>query len=123
MARPPTFAVIILIGVPWPQDATRRVTYAVRSASGHGADTIDRARSATWIRSAAKTWVPDHVNERHQSCRYRAHPVCERGYIEMAGRNVEVMWLTCRLVPDHKTITDFRKDNGSAIKPGLRAIY
>jgi transposase len=33
-----------------------------------------------------------------------------------AGRNVEVMWLTCRLVPDHKTIADFRKDNGAAIK-------
>ena len=26
-----------------------------------------------------------------------------------AGRNVEVMWLTGRLVPDHKTIADFRK--------------
>jgi transposase len=25
-----------------------------------------------------------------------------------AGRNVEVMWLTGRLVPDHKTIADFR---------------
>src|SRR5262252_9648885 len=33
-----------------------------------------------------------------------------------AGRNVEVMWLTGRLVPDHKNIADFRKDNGSAIK-------
>ena len=32
-----------------------------------------------------------------------------------AGRNVEVMWLTRRLVPDHKTIADFRKDNGAAI--------
>ncbi len=32
-----------------------------------------------------------------------------------AGRNVEVMWLTRRLVPDHKTIADFRKDNGPAI--------
>jgi transposase len=21
-----------------------------------------------------------------------------------AGRNIEVMWLTCRLIPDHKTI-------------------
>ena len=31
-----------------------------------------------------------------------------------AGRNVEVMWLLCRLVPDHKTIADFRKDNGAA---------
>src|SRR4029450_5666479 len=33
-----------------------------------------------------------------------------------AGRNVEVMWLTSRLVPDHKTIADFRKDNGPAIR-------
>ena len=33
-----------------------------------------------------------------------------------AGRNVEVMWLTGRLVPDHKTIADFRKDYGSAIR-------
>ena len=33
-----------------------------------------------------------------------------------AGRNVEVMWLTRRLVPDHKTIADFRKDNGRAIR-------
>src|ERR1700732_2706282 len=33
-----------------------------------------------------------------------------------AGRNVEVMWLTGRLVPDHKTIADFRKDSGPAIK-------
>jgi transposase len=33
-----------------------------------------------------------------------------------ALHNVEVMWLTGRLVPDHKTIADFRRDNGGAIK-------
>jgi transposase len=33
-----------------------------------------------------------------------------------AARNVEVMWLTGRLAPDHKTIADFRKDNGRAIR-------
>src|SRR5512139_1285746 len=33
-----------------------------------------------------------------------------------AGRNVEVMWLLGRLAPDHKTITDFRKDNGLALR-------
>jgi len=33
-----------------------------------------------------------------------------------ALRNVEVMWLTGRLAPDHKTIADFRKDNGGAIR-------
>src|SRR5512132_2310720 len=33
-----------------------------------------------------------------------------------AGRNLEVMWLLGRLAPDHKTIADFRKDNGPAIR-------
>jgi transposase len=33
-----------------------------------------------------------------------------------ARRNVELMWLTERLSPDHKTIADFRKDNGQAIR-------
>jgi transposase len=33
-----------------------------------------------------------------------------------AGHNVEVMWLVGQLVPDHKTIADFRKDNGGAIR-------
>ena len=33
-----------------------------------------------------------------------------------ASRNVEVMWLLGRLAPDHKTIADFRKDDGPAIK-------
>jgi len=33
-----------------------------------------------------------------------------------AQRNVELMWLTGRLMPDFKTIADFRKDNGQAIR-------
>ena len=33
-----------------------------------------------------------------------------------AGRNIELMWLLGRLVPDHKTIADFRKENGAAIR-------
>ncbi len=33
-----------------------------------------------------------------------------------AARNVEVMWLLGRLIPDHKTIADFRKDNGPALR-------
>src|SRR3954462_6358600 len=32
-----------------------------------------------------------------------------------AGRNLEVIWLLGRLVPDDKVIADFRKDNGPAI--------
>lgn len=37
-----------------------------------------------------------------------------------AGRNVEVMWLTGRLTPDFKTIADFRRDNGPAIRAVCR---
>jgi transposase len=33
-----------------------------------------------------------------------------------AGRNVELMWLLSRLVPDHKTIADFRRENGFALR-------
>ena len=39
------------------------------------------------------------------------------------GRNLELIWLTGRLAPDFKTIADFRRDNGPAIRkvcPQLR---
>ena len=35
-------------------------------------------------------------------------------------RNVELMWLTGRLAPDFKTIADFRRDNGRAIRSACR---
>ena len=34
-------------------------------------------------------------------------------------RNVELIWLTCRLFPDFKTIADFRKEN----KKGIKQIF
>jgi transposase/uncharacterized small protein (DUF1192 family) len=37
-------------------------------------------------------------------------------------RNIELIWLTGRLAPDHKTIADFRKDNGGAIVKVCRAF-
>ncbi len=37
-----------------------------------------------------------------------------------ARRNVELMWLTQRLTPDFKTIADFRRDNGRAIRNACR---
>jgi Transposase and inactivated derivatives len=33
-----------------------------------------------------------------------------------AQRNIELMWLTGRLAPDFKTIANFRRDNGNAIR-------
>lgn len=37
-----------------------------------------------------------------------------------AGRNVEVMWLTGKLAPDFKTIADFRRDNGEAVRAACK---
>ena len=37
-----------------------------------------------------------------------------------AQRNVELMWLTGRLAPDFKTIANFRRDNGRAIRAVCR---
>jgi transposase len=34
-------------------------------------------------------------------------------------RNLELMWLTDRLMPDFKTIANFRKDNGKAIRVSI----
>src|SRR5438270_14062633 len=34
-----------------------------------------------------------------------------------ASRNLEVIWLLGRVVADDKTVADFRKENGTAIRP------
>ena len=53
-----------------------------------------------------KIYVYGYLNRIHSSRRLERE----------AGRNVELMWLTGRLQPDFKTIADFRKDNGEAIR-------
>ena len=53
-----------------------------------------------------KLYIYGYLNRVHSSRRLERE----------AGRNLEVLWLTGRLVPDHKTIADFRKDNGPAIR-------
>lgn len=37
-------------------------------------------------------------------------------------RNVEVMWLLGRLAPDHKTIADFRRNNGKGLRAACAAF-
>src|SRR5213592_4287462 len=37
-------------------------------------------------------------------------------------RNIELVWLTGHLAPDFKTIADFRKDNGEAIREVCRTF-
>src|SRR3978361_1680894 len=57
-----------------------------------------------------KIYVYGHLN-RVQSSR-RLERECQR--------NIELVWLTGRLMPDFKTIADFRKDNGEAIRQVCR---
>ena len=49
-------------------------------------------------------------------CGYLNRVQSSRRLEREAWRKVEVMWLPRRLVPDHRTIADFRKDNGEAIR-------
>jgi len=44
-----------------------------------------------------------------------------RGLEKECKRNIELMWLIKGLVPDHNTISNFRKDNPKAIKKVFRA--
>ena len=53
-----------------------------------------------------KLYIYGYLNQVHSSRRLERE----------AGRNLEVMWLLGRLVPDDKVIADFRKDNGPAIR-------
>jgi hypothetical protein len=53
---------------------------------------------------------------KHHICGYLNRVQSSRRLEREAGRNVEVMWLAGRLVLDHKTIADFRKENGPAIR-------
>ena len=53
-----------------------------------------------------KLYIYGYLNRVHSSRRLERE----------AGRNVEVMWLVGRLAPDHKTIADFRRDYGAAIR-------
>jgi transposase len=63
-------------------------------------------RSAYDPASLLKIYIYGYLNRIQSSRRLE----CE------TQRNVELIWLTGRLTPDFKTIADFRKDNGKAIR-------
>ena len=77
--------------------------------TGLGFDGVDPAatgRPSYHPTALLKLYIYGYLNRVHSSRRLENE----------AGRNVEVMWLLTRLAPDHKTIADFRKDNGPGIK-------
>ena len=71
-----------------------------------GIDPAATGRPAYHPATMLKLYIYGYLNRVHSSRRLERE----------AGRNLEVIWLLGRLAPDHKTIADFRKDNGAAIK-------
>ena len=76
------------------------------SGLGFKSEPAETGRPGYHPRTMLKLYVYGYLNQVHSSRRLERE----------AQRNVELMWLTGRLAPDHKTIANFRKDNGEAIR-------
>jgi len=76
------------------------------SGLGFKTEPNDTGRPAYHPSTMLKIYVYGYLNRVQSSRRLERE----------AQRNIELMWLTERLAPDFKTIADFRKDNGIAIR-------
>ena len=76
------------------------------SGLGFKAEAAETGRPGYHPRTMLKIYVYGYLNQVQSSRRLERE----------AQRNVELMWLTGRLAPDFKTIADFRKNNGEAIR-------
>jgi len=76
------------------------------SGLGFKTEPSDTGRPAYHPSTMLKIYVYGYLNRVQSSRRLERE----------AQRNIELMWLTERLAPDFKTIADFRKDNGEAIR-------
>ncbi len=76
------------------------------SGLGFKTEANDTGRPAYHPSTMLKIYVYGYLNRVQSSRRLERE----------AQRNVELMWLTGRLAPDFKTIADFRKNNGEAIR-------
>jgi transposase len=68
------------------------------------------------IKSVAQVIQNTYVRRRLMALADGIRREAETAATHEAARNVELMWLTGLLVPDFKTIADFRRANGSAIR-------
>ena len=78
----------------------------LRKLGFEGVDPAETGRPAYHPSVHLKLYIYGYLNRVQSSRRLERE----------ASRNLEVMWLLNRLADDHKTIADFRKDNGPAIK-------
>jgi len=77
---------------------------------GFRVDHIENGRPAYHPADLLKLYIYGYLNRIRSS----------RQLEKECKRNIEVMWLLKRLVPDHNTISNFRRDNPKAIKKVFR---
>ena len=77
-----------------------------------GVQPLDTGRPGYFAGTMLKIYIYGYLNRIPSSRRLERE--CQR--------NLELIWLTGKLAPDHKTIADFRKDNGKAIREVCRAF-
>src|SRR5215468_11492209 len=77
---------------------------------GFNVQALDIGRPGYHPRMMLKLYIYGYLNRVPSSRRLERE--CQR--------NIEVIWLTGQLAPDFKTIADFRKDNGAAIRKVCR---
>jgi len=94
---------------PTPADTAVAGKFSAKLGFG-GVEPEATGRSAYHPATLLKIYVYGYLN-RVQSSR-RLERECQR--------NIELVWLTGRLMPDFRTIADFRKDNGAAIREVCR---
>ena len=75
-----------------------------------GVEPLDTGRPGYHPRMMLKLYIYGYLNRVPSSRRLERE--CQR--------NIEMIWLTGQLAPDFKTISDFRKDNGKAIREVCR---
>jgi transposase len=78
----------------------------LRALGFDGVDALETGRPSYHPAVLLKIYIYGYLNRIQSSRRLERE----------AQRNVELMWLTGRLTPDFKTIANFRKDNGPAIR-------
>lgn len=81
-------------------------TLDIRSLGFQGADPKATGRPGYHPGTMLKIYLDGYLNRIQSSRRLE----------QEARRNLELMWLVGRLAPDFKTIADFRRDNGPAIR-------
>jgi transposase len=83
-----------------------RVSRPYEDSSLQRAQPADIGRPAYQPAALLKIYIYGYLNRIQSSLRLERE----------ANRNLELIWLTRRLAPDFKTIADFRRDNGKAIR-------